>query len=83
MFVTQETLAEGLLGNEMYGGGEEQNHHHLSSKAAQVAVGMEFRPRDQILEKADTFKYLIQMMSFDNSYWPYVVSNLHISRSKL
>ena len=38
-----------------------------STNAAWVAVGTEFRERDQVLENMDTFKYLVIMLCIDNS----------------
>ena len=57
----------GHLGYEMYRMGTELKRHHLYANAAQVAAWMEFQAHEQILENVDRFKYLVQMLYFDES----------------
>ena len=57
-------------------------HNHLASTVAQVTAGMELRAQDQVLEKLDTFNYLVRMLYFDNIIFPMVAWNLQRERRK-
>ena len=77
MFITQEAMASGHLGITMCKNGGKRKHHHLPATAAQLAAGTEFRVQDQVLEKLDTFNYLVRMLYFDDRYWKVMARNLH------
>ena len=62
-------MVAGHLGTKMYKIRGKRNHHHLSAAAVQVAVDTELQAEDQILEKLDTFNYLVRMLSFDDRDW--------------
>ena len=62
--------------------GAEQKLRHLTATATQVASGTELWARDHVLEYVDTFKYLVIMMSFNESNLSKVAWNLHIARMR-
>ena len=44
---------------------------HIYATAYQVAAGTEFWSWDQVLEKVDTFKYLVRVLSLGKSTGPW------------
>ena len=72
MFLIQEAMSEGHLVTTMCKSGGDLNHHHTAATAAHLEAGMEFRAQDEVLEKLDTFNYLVRMLSFDDKDWPVV-----------
>ena len=66
----------GHIGNKMFRRGVERNHIRLAANEALVSAETEFWARDHILDNLDTFKYLIQILSFDESKWPSFAKNL-------
>ena len=60
------------LGTAMFRRGAKWKRHHLLDAAAQKADVMEFRVQDHMIDKVDTFKCLIFLLSFYNSDWPAV-----------
>ena len=66
----------GHIGNKMFRRGVERNHICLAANEALVSAETEFWARDHILDNLDTFKYLIQILSFDESKWPSFAKNL-------
>ena len=78
MFIPQEAIAAGHLGNKMFKRGAEQKRHRLAATYAQAVAGKDFLEQDQILENVDTFKYLSMMLYFDESDWTTAACNLHI-----
>ena len=82
MFITWEEMVAGHLGTTMCKSGGKRNQHHLSATTVQVAVGTEFQAEDQVLEKLDTFNYLVRMLSFDDRNLPIATRNLHKDWSK-
>ena len=53
-------------GNEMCRREVEQKCFRIAANAAQVASGTDLRACDQVLEKVDTFKYLVRILSYDD-----------------
>ena len=83
MFVPKYILEAGNLGKKCAGGGGGgQKKRCLAENSARVAAGMEFRSHDQILEKVDTFKHLVQMLYFDDIEFTSLVRNLQRVWSK-
>ena len=75
LFIAQRVITVGHLGTARCKRRAEKRRHRLSPTVARVATGTEFQERDQVIENLDTFKYLGEILSFDNSNWPAVSCN--------
>ena len=82
MFVTREAFAVRHLRNKMCRRGAERKRRHLDANAARLAAEKEFQSYDQIIDKVDTFKYFVRILSFDNIDCPAIVMNLQRAERK-
>ena len=65
-----EGLATGKLVPKICNMVAERKYLHFVTAAAWEASGNYFRVWHHVLERVEIFKYLVQILSYDNSYWP-------------
>ena len=82
MFIPQGAMLARHLGTAMCKRWSEQKRRRLATTNARSAAGMELQARYQLIEKLDTFKYMVRMLSFDGSKWPVVDQNFHRAQRK-